>query len=119
LSAGQHSFGGFRGLVALRWLIAMNIAQRKTLRVLFDEWHSESWSCSRVRAAEIQPEDPTGASYQRAADALSLRDFTVERNDSGTAFSRGAGRCRCAGTPPPVRSAVGTDHFPEFSSARA
>ena len=44
---------------------------------------SESWSCSRVRAAEIQPEDPAGASYQRAADALSARDFVVERNTAG------------------------------------
>jgi hypothetical protein len=31
----------------------------------------------------MQPEDPAGASYQRAADALALRDFTVERNSSG------------------------------------
>src|SRR5678815_2237161 len=62
----------------------MNIEQRKTVHVLFDEWHSESWSCSRVRAAEIQPEDPAGASYQRAADALVLRDFVVERNTSGS-----------------------------------
>ncbi len=61
----------------------MNIVQRKTVKVLFDEWHSESWSCSRLRAAEIQPEDPAGASYQRAADSLALRDFVVERNAAG------------------------------------
>ena len=58
----------------------MNIEQRKTVRVLFDEWHSESWSCSWPRAAEIQPADPAGASYQRAADALAIRDFSIERN---------------------------------------
>ncbi|MEQ1860334.1 MAG: DUF6421 family protein [Chthoniobacteraceae bacterium] len=58
----------------------MHIPQRKTVRVLFDEWHSESWSCSLDRAREFQPENPAGASYQRAADALAARDFIVGRN---------------------------------------
>lgn len=57
-----------------------NIDPPKPTRVLFDEWHSESWSCARERAREIQPEDPIGSSYQRAADALAARDFTIERN---------------------------------------
>jgi hypothetical protein len=59
----------------------MHIPQRKTVRVLFDESHSESWSCSLVRAREFQPENPAGASYQRAADELAARDFVIERND--------------------------------------
>lgn len=58
----------------------MHIPQRKIVRVLFDEWHSESWSPSLTRAREFQPENPAGASYQRAADALTVRDFFVERN---------------------------------------
>ncbi len=61
----------------------MQIPQRKTVRVLFDEWHSESWSCSAERAREIQPENPAGASYQRAASELAGRDFLVERNVAG------------------------------------
>jgi hypothetical protein len=61
----------------------MNLTQRKTVRVLFDEWHSESWSSSLERAREIQPEDPAGASYQRAAQLLAERDFIVARNTAG------------------------------------
>lgn len=58
----------------------MNIAQRKIANVLFDEFHSESWSCSAERAWEMQPADPANASYQQAADALTARDFVVRRN---------------------------------------
>jgi hypothetical protein len=61
----------------------MNSEPPKPIRVLFDEWHSESWSSSRDRARGIQPEDPIGSSYQRAADALSARDFRIERNVDG------------------------------------
>jgi hypothetical protein len=61
----------------------MHIPQRKTVRVLCDEWHSESWSCSAERAREFQPENPAGASYQRAAAELAGRDFVVERNMEG------------------------------------
>src|SRR4029434_453986 len=61
----------------------MNHEPPKPIRVLFDEWHSESWSSSRDRAREIQPEDPIGSSYQRAADALAARDFRIERNAEG------------------------------------
>jgi hypothetical protein len=61
----------------------MNFQPPKPIRVLFDEWHSESWSASRERAREIQPEDPVGSSYQQAADALALRDYRIERNADG------------------------------------
>jgi hypothetical protein len=54
--------------------------QRKTVRVLFDEYHSESWSVSEARAREMQPEYPLHSSYQIAADALAGRDFVVARN---------------------------------------
>ena len=57
-----------------------NLTQRKLARVLFDEFHSESWSVSAARAVAIQPEDPANASYQRAADELSRRDFLLQRN---------------------------------------
>ncbi len=53
---------------------------QKTIRILFDEFHSESWSVSAARAREMQPEDPANASYQVAAEALAARDFIVERN---------------------------------------
>jgi hypothetical protein len=58
----------------------MKTEPRKLARVLFDEFHSESWSISAERAREMQPENPANSSYQRAADALSVRDFIVERN---------------------------------------
>src|SRR4051812_12434473 len=58
----------------------MKIAQRPIARVLFDEYHSESWSVSAERARAMQPADSANASYQRAADALAARDFTIARN---------------------------------------
>ncbi|MGB8169475.1 MAG: DUF6421 family protein [Chthoniobacteraceae bacterium] len=58
----------------------MKIAQRPIARVLFDEYHSESWSVSAERARAMQPADPANASYQAAADALAARDFVVARN---------------------------------------
>jgi hypothetical protein len=66
----------------------MRLIQRKTVRVLFDEWHSESWSTSRERAVAMQPQDPDGASYARAAALLSGRDFTIERNTEGPLDSK-------------------------------
>ena len=57
-----------------------NLPQRKLARVLFDEFHSESWSVSATRAREMQPEDPANASYQNAAEELVRRDFIVQRN---------------------------------------
>ena len=53
---------------------------RKVARVLFDEYHSESWSISEARAREIQPQNIAASSYQVAADALTTRDFILERN---------------------------------------
>ncbi len=53
---------------------------QKITRILFDEFHSESWSVSAARAREMQPEDAANASYQTAAVALAARDFIVERN---------------------------------------
>lgn len=58
----------------------MSASPLKITRILFDEYHSESWSVSAARAREMQPEDPANASYQIAADALAARDFIVERN---------------------------------------
>jgi hypothetical protein len=58
----------------------MQITQRKMARVLFDEYHSESWSVSAEKARAMQPSDPANASYQQAAETLTARDFIVERN---------------------------------------
>jgi hypothetical protein len=58
----------------------MQPIQRQTVRILFDESHSESWSISAARAREMQPSDPANASYEKAAQALAARDFRVARN---------------------------------------
>jgi len=58
----------------------MHPEQRKIARVLFDEFHSESWTISSERAREMQPERPANSSYHRAAGALAARDFVVSRN---------------------------------------
>ena len=50
----------------------------KLVRILFDEFHSESWTVSESRAKEIQPERPGYSSYSQAA--LALADFSVLRN---------------------------------------
>src|SRR5262245_48994729 len=52
----------------------------QTVRVLFDEFHSESWTASAARAREFNPANPFVSSYQKAADALACRDFAVSRN---------------------------------------
>src|SRR5277367_2103928 len=68
------------------WLICRSkenmsgLTQRKSVRVLFDEYHSESWSVSEARAREMQPEYPHNSSYQIAADTLAAGDFVVRRN---------------------------------------
>lgn len=54
--------------------------QRKIVRILFDEFHSESWSISRERAQEMNSHNPAQSSYALAAGSLSERDFIVERN---------------------------------------
>jgi hypothetical protein len=58
----------------------MNPAQRKVARVLFDEFHSESWTISPERAREMQSERPANSSYHHAASSLAARDFSVARN---------------------------------------
>src|SRR4051812_18503997 len=55
-------------------------AQRKTGRILFDEYHSESWSISAERAHEMEPGRAANSSYAKAAAALTARDFTVARH---------------------------------------
>jgi hypothetical protein len=58
----------------------MNPVQRKIARILFDEFHSESWSISAERAREMEPGRVANSSYAMAAAALTARDFTVARN---------------------------------------
>jgi Family of unknown function (DUF6421) len=48
--------------------------------VLFDEAHSEAWSIRPELANVMQPAHPGDASYNRAASALSERDFAVRAN---------------------------------------
>lgn len=52
----------------------------KVVRILFDEFHSESWTISYPRALEINPQDPSYSSYQKAADTLAHREFSLNRN---------------------------------------
>ncbi|MDR3404889.1 MAG: DUF6421 family protein [Chthoniobacter sp.] len=58
----------------------MHPEQRKIARVLFDEFHSESWSISEERAREMEPDRAANSSYHLAAKALTARDFLVSRN---------------------------------------
>ncbi len=58
----------------------MKPAQRKIARILFDEFHSESWSISAERAREMEPERAANSSYAAAAAALAARDFIVARH---------------------------------------
>ncbi len=56
------------------------LTQRKTARVLFDEFHSEAWSISPDIARKMQPDAPFDSSYAKAARYLDRCDFTVNRN---------------------------------------
>jgi len=58
----------------------MHPQQRKIARVLFDEFHSESWSISEERAREMEPDRAANSSYHIAANTLTARDFTIARN---------------------------------------
>lgn len=58
-----------------------NQSIRKIATILFDEYHSESWSVSYEKAAEMQPDRPENSSYYCAASELSAREFVVERNE--------------------------------------
>ncbi len=60
--------------------IEMTPLPPKLVRLLADEFHSESWSVSAERAREIAPENPANSSYAKAAALLTDRDFTVRRN---------------------------------------
>lgn len=51
------------------------------VRVLFDEYHSESWTISLDRANEINPEESNNSSYSRAAALLEKGEFFLERNE--------------------------------------
>ncbi len=55
-------------------------SQRKVVRMLFDEAHSESWSIDPERAARMNPDYPENSCYSRAAAELAARDFVVSRN---------------------------------------
>ena len=59
-------------------------AHPRRVRVLFDETHSESWSISRDKAAQISPEYPEYSSYHRAAGALQALEFDVTRSLTGS-----------------------------------
>ncbi len=61
-------------------VITPRLTQQKFVRVLFDEYHSESWTVSEARALEMQPDRPGYSSYQQAAGTLAARDFIVQRN---------------------------------------
>ena len=52
----------------------------RRVKVLFDETHSESWSTSREKAAEISPDYPEYSSYHSGATLLKQQGFLVERN---------------------------------------
>jgi len=57
-----------------------HLIQRKTARVLFDEFHSEAWSISREMALLMQPGAPFDSSYALAGQYLADRDFDIARN---------------------------------------
>lgn len=57
--------------------------QRRPVRILFDEAHSESWTISPEVAAQMQPNAPFDSSYARAAQALAQREFEVARHSEG------------------------------------
>ena len=57
--------------------------QRKVVRVVFDETHSESWTIDKAQAARINPAYPENSSYSAAAEILSKRDFKLARHTAG------------------------------------
>jgi hypothetical protein len=57
--------------------------QRRRVRVLFDEAHSEAWTISPQVAAQMQPHAPFDSSYAKAAQDLARRDFAAERHAEG------------------------------------
>ncbi len=61
-------------------MINSQLASRKIATVLFDEFHSESWSVSSEKAAEMQPGRGGNSSYDIAGQALASREFAIVRN---------------------------------------
>jgi len=53
------------------------------IKVLFDEAHSEAWTIRPELASAMQPAHPGDASYARAAEALSTREFEVMAHADG------------------------------------
>jgi len=60
-----------------------SLQQRATVRVLFDEAHSNSWSARPDVAAQMQSAHPEDSSYASAALHLANRDFAVSVLDAG------------------------------------
>ena len=56
------------------------LQQRKMARILFDEFHNESWSIDLPTAQRMQPNHPADSSYAVAASELARRDFLLVRN---------------------------------------
>ncbi len=54
-----------------------------TVRVVFDEAHSQAWTIRRELAAEMQPTRPGDVSYADAADALRTQGLDVRAHVSG------------------------------------
>ncbi len=52
----------------------------RSVRLLFDEAHQESWTVSRERAREINPADAINSSYAFAAETLASREYQLFRN---------------------------------------
>src|SRR3954470_9995741 len=61
----------------------MITAVAKTVRVLFDESHSEAWTIRPEVAGAIQPSHPGDSSLGRAARALAAREFEVAPHTAG------------------------------------
>lgn len=53
------------------------------VRILFDEYHSESWTISMDRAREMNPDESNNSSYSQAATLLERGEFLLNRNVSG------------------------------------
>lgn len=60
-----------------------NVDYPRSIRVLFDEAHSESWTVCRELAARMTPYDPEYSSYALAAEYLARGDFAIRRHTAG------------------------------------
>lgn len=94
-------------------------AQRKIARILFDEFHSESWSISAERAREMEPGRSGNSSYAKAAAALTARDFTVARHLAQPLNAAALGEVDVLVLPHPCDSRwerTTSQHSPAFSA---